>query len=483
MSRHSIVLTLIFCALFLTACGEDSDRLYDDDGPDRILSDLLEQGDLEGAESKLETLAAGAESDAWLAHWKGRIALARIERDPGDPAERKSGLDKAAAFFSKALDLASDDFESRVYLGKVLGMKGDYVKAVKHLENAIKLAPLRGDAYFELGRVYVRSGEVDAAISIVNEGLERDPERPDGHLLYGEIVFDYRSLYDEGLVAMREAMALDPEFPGLKKKLIDSLLYLAEKALTQDVNNGVLSIVSEILELSPQHSEALYLRAQVYARTDRLDEALVDLRQCIVKAPSYAPAQQLLARVLIKKGYQLLFLKQREQALDLFREAVALEAPDVDTTVVARILVEDAKTVADQQETQMDQAKSTQARTLFEEASALLERGLAEEALDRLHRSVQILPNNPFAHHQIGLALDLLKQPVEAEKELKLALSLAKSLEIDMPATYLKLAELAFKADRYDDAEQYLNEHAGQFPDQVSNPLAVGLRRRLLLRD
>jgi len=68
-----------------------------------------------------------------------------------------------------------------------------------------------------------------------------------------------------------------------------------------------------------------------------------------------------------------------------------------------------------------------------EEAAALLERGLADQALIRLRQSIELLPNNPFAHHQTGLALDLLNQPVEAEKELKLALSLAQSLKIDLP--------------------------------------------------
>ncbi|MBU0756249.1 MAG: tetratricopeptide repeat protein [Planctomycetes bacterium] len=483
MLRGIEPLFMVLCFCFLAACGGSPAGGLEETGSGRAISVLLDQGDPDGAEKKLESLTTSEESSAWVDYWRGRIALARAEAVEDDSTGREELLALAIESFTKALEAEPTDYYSMVYLGKAQGLNGDFVQAIKRLEKAINQSPDRGDAYFEMGRIYVRTGEVDAAMGVVSRGLGKDPQRPDGLLFYGEIVFNYRSLYDEGLSSMREAVALDPDFPGAKDQLADSLLYLSAQALNKDAPDAALAMVSEVLDLCPAHLDALRLRAQAYTRNNHLDGALEDLRQCLKQAPSDEASRQLLARILIKKGYQLLFLKRRDEALTLFGEAVGLNAPDVDTTVVARILDEDRQRVEERTPGQDEAPENHEARALFEEASTLLEAGQAKEALALLRKSIEILPNNPFAHHQAGLALDLLNQPEEAERELKLALSLAHQLEIEVPATYLKLADLAIRAERFDEGESYLSEHAGRFPDQVSNPVAVGLRRKLMMRD
>ncbi|MHC4942939.1 MAG: tetratricopeptide repeat protein [Planctomycetota bacterium] len=475
------VLPGLTCLALLTSCGGDSPDGADRAGPGRTVLALLEKGGPDGAERELNNLTAGKPKEGWMLYCRGRIALFRAGQV--DPEDRLDELNRAERFFSDAIKQNSGDYLSRVHLGKVQGFKGDFVKAVRNLEQAKNMVPTRGDAYFELGRVYLLSGDVQVAMALIDVGLEMDPERPDGHLLYGEICFKYRSLYDEGLTHMRETLALDPDYPGGRELLADSLIYLSQKSLHQKDYNAVLSMVAEALELLPDQVEALRLRAQAFAQTNQVDKALEDLRQCTALDPSSLETKQLLSQALIKRGYQLLFLKRRDDALPLFREAVKLEAPDVDTTVVARILAEDENGAGSESRPPSNDTEQKLARTLFEEASALLEVGKAESALKLLNRSIEILPDNPFTHHQAGLALDMLGRTEEAEKELKLALSLAERLEIRLPASYLKLAEIAIRVERFSEGENYLKEHAERFPDQTTNPLAVGLKKRLLLRD
>lgn len=390
-------------------------------------------------------------------------------------------IDEAASFLREAIALSSSDYMSWVYLGKTQGLAGELVKGIKTLETAMKIDPRKGDAYFELGRLYKNSGEIEAAMETIDKGLEVDPERADGKMLYGSLVFDFRNLFDEGLVSMREALKINPDLPGGKEKLSSSLLYLAMKALNNNQNEDVLLMVEEVLNLFPASADALRLRAQVYARTDQTGKAIEDLRHCITADVHDVESRRLLSRALIKKGYQLLFLKRREEALGLFREAIALDAPDVDTTVVARIVEEDQRKGDEKPQQGTPSDPDREARTLFEQASVLLEAGQAKQALECLKKSIALLPNNPYAHHQAGLALDMLGEPQEAEKELQLAITLGTALEICIPATYLKLAEIAIKGERFTEGENYLDQFDKLFPNQTSNPMAIALRRQLLL--
>ncbi|MFH1998057.1 MAG: tetratricopeptide repeat protein [Planctomycetota bacterium] len=479
MRGSASMLWVFFLIGIFHACGDSDPKTAEVGGQAQAVLDLLAAGKPAEAAQILDALKAGERKEGWALYCRGRVALHEAEH--GDETGAASKLKEAASFLKEAIDLSSSDYLSWVFLGRAQGLAGQLVDGIKTLETAVRISPRKGDAYFELGRLYKNSGEIEAAMEIINQGLEMEPGRADGKMLYGSIVFDFRNLFDEGLVSMRDALKIDPDLPGGKEKLASSLMYLAVKSLHGKENEDVLLMVDEVLKLFPDHAEALQLRAQVYARTDQTGKAIEDLRRCIALDPKDVEACRLLSRALIKKGYQLLFLKRRDEALGLFREAVALDAPDVDTTVVARILEEDQRQAEEKPQEGTPPDSIQEARSLFEKASVLLEAGEAKQALACLRQSTDLLPNNPYAHHQTGLALDMLGQTEEAEAELKLAVSLGAVLEIRIPATYLKLAEIAIKAERYAEGEKYLDQFDKLFPNQGSNPMAITLRRQLLL--
>jgi tetratricopeptide (TPR) repeat protein len=362
-----------------------------------------------------------------------------------------------------------------------LGLQGKGVEGIKILEEAQKDQPAQGESYFEIGRIYMQSLEVEAAVENIEKGLEKEPENAEGLLLFGEILFNYRSQPDEGLRAMRTAIRMDPGLPGAKEKLTRALLMLGVKAFRQKSDEAVFRIVEEILTYFPEQGTALKLRGQVYERSDEIEKGIEDFRRGLDLAPEDPEMKTLLARALIRKGYQLLFLKRREEALARFKEAVLLKARDVDVSVIAGLLEEEG----DHRESlpDVDQEKIKKARTLFEEASACLEAGLAEDAFKKLERSLALVPENPYTLHQLGIALDMMQKPEEAEKKLKKALALGDRLNIRLPTTYLKIAELAIRSGRYEEGEAYLQKHTLLFPDLSSDPMAVHLRQLLLLKD
>jgi superkiller protein 3 len=436
---------------------------------------LLKEGKIAEAEVRLNGLAAKRQKEAMVLRSRGRIALrkARLTEDPSrDPA-----LQQAEDYFNEVLSSSPNHYMTRVLLGRTLCLKGEMVKAIKTLEAATVLAPAEPDAYFELARVYRRSGEIETAVELLKQGKERGPERADGLLLFGETIFRYRHQLDEGLTAMRLAVKKDPLVFQGKEQLTAALIQVATKAMGKKKYEDTLRAVEEVLALMPDHIMALKLRGEIYNLIHAVDKALADFKRCNQLFPEDRETKMLLARCLIRKGYQLLVQKNREEALAHFQEAVMLKAPDVDLTVVRRLLEQDKG-----RDSEKEGGSGREARALFEEASALLEAGQAKVALEKFRRSVDLLPNNPFAHHQIGIALDVLGQPEEATRALKLALSQGEAMKIDLPATYLKLAEIALKAERYEEAEAYLDRHAALFPELAGDPVAKSLKRLLLLK-
>jgi tetratricopeptide (TPR) repeat protein len=416
----------------------------------------------------------------WVAYCQGEIALRKAlqAEDPKNAPE----LERAEALFRETLDCTPDHYMARVSLGIVAGMKGELVEGFKLLETARDRSPHRADAYFGLGRIYARSGEVDAAVRSIETGLEKEEGRADGYMLYGEVLLRYRNQVDEALKAFRKTLEIDPDHPGAADTLSALLLTLGVRALNKKKFDDVLRIVEEVLEISPANASALNLRGQVFLLMEEDARAIASFRECLASDPDHREGRYHLARTLVKEGYRLLFLKRREEALSLFQEAVDLDAPEVDLTVVRRILEDNEKAAAAGPDEAPAAVNETgKARRLFEEATALLEGGKPNDALELLRRSLELLPENPYAHHQAGLALDALNRPGEAEEELKTALDLGQRIGIDLQATYLKLAELALKDERYGEAAGYLDKHDERFPGQASSPVAESLRRLLIL--
>jgi tetratricopeptide (TPR) repeat protein len=482
IARETIMLAAGFLTLLIFfGCQENGSAPSGAEGPHMEVQSLLSEDRIDEAERILDALDEGGAQEDWALFSRGEIALKRAMK-AGDPKTAPE-LQIAQEFFQETLVASPDHYMAKVSLGRALSLQGELVTSVKHVESARDSAPHRPDAYFELGRIYAGSGQVDASVKSIEAGLDRGSSRADGFLLYGEVLLLYRKQIDEALKAFRTALQIDPDIPGGRERLSSLLLTLGVRALNKKKYDDVLRIVDEVLELSPDSAQAYNLRGQVFILVEETGKAVVEFRKCVECDTGHREGKYYLARALIKEGYRLLFLKRRDEALGLFREAVDLEAPDVDLTVVKRILEDREKPESGEPVKKTASSDPEEARVLFEEATALLEAGKAEDALGLLQRSIKILPKNPYAHHQAGLALDALDRRTEAEETLKLALDQGKRMGIDLPATYLKLAELAIKGERYAEAKDYLEEHDERFPDQVSNPIVVGLRRLLILAD
>ncbi len=135
---------------------------------------------------------------------KGEINIALAKQQ--DPQNREAYYSTAISSFTEAANFGADSLEE-VHIEEILNREwsqehnsgtasfnneisdADHSLTVAHFKNAIILKPLESSSYQSLATTFYTSGEVDEAISILNEAKNRLEEVPDN--LYENLGFLY----------------------------------------------------------------------------------------------------------------------------------------------------------------------------------------------------------------------------------------------------------------------------------------------------
>lgn len=417
-----------------------------------------------------ERKTAGDVSPAEALHRQGRDLLAR------DPTQSES-------LFRAALEADPLLTAARLDLAELMRRRGARVKAVTALEEGRNLDPDNPDYALKIARIYLEVDEVDGALKEVRSALELDPQSAGGRFLMGRILFERTKNREAGLDSMRRGLALDPGQPGAAETLAHALTAHAVRKDAAGETDEAMRLLVEAVAAAPDFTPALLERGRLRVKKGALEEGAADLRRVCVLHPDDMEARSLLATTLKAIGYGYLRAKEREKALDFFREAVALAAPDVDVNVIMRILEGDTAAESEAGESQASPedagAIAERARKLFDEGSALLREGRGIEAVKALEESIACMPVNPFAHHQLGLALVMTGEPERGEAEFLTAVKQAGEMDIDLPAAHVKLAELAFRRGDIEECRRRLDRHDELYPGRADDPAVQGMRALL----
>jgi tetratricopeptide (TPR) repeat protein len=101
-------------------------------------------------------------------------------------ADAQADLDKGVAAYQKAIELKPDDpaYHNNYALALAKGKK--FEEAQAELTKAAQLDPASaGKYYYNLGAVYVNTGNMDPAGEAFKKAIELDPNYPDAHYQYG----------------------------------------------------------------------------------------------------------------------------------------------------------------------------------------------------------------------------------------------------------------------------------------------------------
>lgn len=235
--------------------------------------------------------------------------------DPGNPAPllgcanlalQRNDLATAIRWLDRAVNADPFNIQARLLLAQALRRHGTLDDCERHLLDARTLAPDVAELSIELSALYEARGDMDAALSVLEEAGTDDvriPQQRAGLLI--------------GLGRLKEAESLLEAVEAAQPGLPMTFYYRGLAAQTAEDYETAERCFAAASAAAPQDAQLLNVHATVLQQLGRQEEAIELLLKARALAPGLADAVNNLANAHSALG-------QPEQAVIYYREALAL---------------------------------------------------------------------------------------------------------------------------------------------------------------
>jgi tetratricopeptide (TPR) repeat protein len=138
-------------------------------------------------------------------------------------------VDKGLEYFRHALQLNPNDIRSRYLLGYGLELKGELEKAREAFAMAVSAAGTQGAVYSEplhgLARISLQEGDLIKAIAYTQQAIQMEPKAASNHLLLGKLCLKTGEL-QKAISSLKTATDLDSSDPTPYYLLLGTYLKL-----------------------------------------------------------------------------------------------------------------------------------------------------------------------------------------------------------------------------------------------------------------
>jgi len=245
----------------------------------------------------------------------------------GAELARKGKLNEASSLFETAAGLNTDDADSLTKLG-ILKLTQDDSSGLADLEKALEKDGDSTWARAALARYYLKTGETNKSVQIVEELIKLAPKNVDSYLLAAEIYANLKE-YEKASNTLDKALSISKENPSvliLKSKLAyakgdleqtNHYLHLAidaapshEYALmayyrlnrsTEEKENAIKAIDLAIKN-TPDNDKLKFLRVMYLTDESKNNEAVKTLSLLEPSSALYSRAQDLAANIELRSG-------------------------------------------------------------------------------------------------------------------------------------------------------------------------------------
>ncbi len=273
----------------------------------RIADDLYRLGNYEAALAQYDALDDSAESPGVAAVGKAR-ALLRLDRD-----------DEAKAIAVTLSGNRATRGDGYYLLGKIALRQERYKEAVLRLTRAGRDSPGLIDNWLSLAQAYAEINQPGEAIEALEQGIERNPEAFELHLLAGRIELQ-RERYPEANAHLDVAVALNPQ------SLPARILYSRGLFATRNYRSAAIH-ADAAARIAPREIDVLVLQADIANQQGKTGSAIEYLKTAISLEPA---SPDLKYRIGLVYQDANLF----DQAQSQFDQAAAIR-PDWDLPLVA----------------------------------------------------------------------------------------------------------------------------------------------------
>lgn len=311
----------------------------------------------------------------------------------------------------------------------------------------------------QIAVMHHQQGQLDKARTLYEQHLEMEPDHPQTHNLLG-ILHLQSGRPQPAVTHLRRAVALSPDESAFHNNLGNALRASGDAQGARDAwaeavrldpssadawcNLGVSHMEAGVmgdavdawntaLTHNPRHPDALNLISVYLAQQGQRPQAITNWRTALEAHPQHSGARSNLAAALRQEGLERLNARDLDPALAALKEAVTLTPQDLGGWMLLSSLHQ--------------------------------RRGALREAFEAAQRALQIDPQRPEIHHNIG---NLLKETGQTEQAIH-AFRRALELGSTHPATRHALAALTGEGavaspaevvrDLFDDYAERFDEH------------------------
>jgi tetratricopeptide (TPR) repeat protein len=393
------LLILLLCLAECPLSGQSGS----DEHQDRVLQ-LLESGDLRGAESELKKALQITPSDAALIGTMGSVLgmegklresngyLAKaVDLEPSNPLYRRNlaanqlqlgRFKEARANLDVLLKLNRDDRVATYLLGMVEEREKHYARSIELLNSVPDIVERRPEARVALESSLYHTGQMSKAQQVMHELLLQavDP----GLKLQAAGVSAANGDYATAEKALTKLMETDSTANQARSMLAEVLFEKASAELREQLYNDAVASYSQVLTLNPGSTEAARGRATAEWRAGMRSEATGEFGRLVHASPTDAPTLTAYGTLLMEEGTP----DAAAHGIQLMRAAIAADERMVEPR--------------------------------FQLAMVELERGEAGEALSQLKAAEKLDPQSGRVHYALSRAYRQLNRTSEADRELAL---------------------------------------------------------------
>lgn len=355
---------------------------------------------------------------------------------------RTRGIQQGVDVLNALLTIKPNHVMGNYYIGRFLEALGDLKGAESHFKRVITIAGADSPLIADLFRVLLRQKKYAEMKVLAQQTLELDPSNSLARRVMGEIAIGENEYHE----ALEHLELVHPEGveDSVHLRFRIALLHLEQ----QDVDAAEQELRFVLLK-DPQHAEARYYLASLFASTGRIKESIAELTLIPEDSEVIGRAQTLLAFLLRQTGEQKKAAAVVEKMLSRHPENVramlylAVIYQDLDEKQRALALLERAKAVEPQSE-----------QVLFQYGALLYEVGRPQKSMQIMEELVTLHPEHSDALNFLAYSL------IQIETEMEKARNLIDRAIVLRPNDGYYLDTLGwwyFKKKEYGSAEQILS--------------------------
>ena len=229
--------------------------------------------------------------------------------DRGLAYNKKGQPDKAIKDLNEAIRLKPDFTVAFIARGVAYYKKGQYDQAIKDLNEAIRLKPDFAVAFIARGLAYDQKGQYDRAIKDYDEAIRLDPKNAAAFTNRGS-AYDEKGQPDQAIKDLDEAIRLKPDYAAAFNNR--GLAYAKMGQYDRTIKD-----YDEAIRLNPKYAAAFHNRGVAYYHKNRFERALEDFNEAIRLKPDFAWAY-------LSRGATYKVLSRTDKSLSDFARASEL---------------------------------------------------------------------------------------------------------------------------------------------------------------